>query len=425
MNPTSEPHIDDSIERVVATPDTEVELFSLAGRDGHLRQVNEAFSRLIGREHSDVEGRSLLELVHPDDIPEIVAALAALEAGSREVLLENRFFATDGTAVHLQWVARPVEGSDLWWAAGRDVTQFRTAIAQSVDLQTRLDLAIGGLGACAWELDVRNDTFIWDDQAVHVLDPQPTQSITTVDDLASLTHPDDRQLLTTAIEQLKASVGPMTAEFRIGDDPHAKHVSMRGQVTAHDHRQRPVRAIGILIDVTNEKALEEHMMRLVMSDALTGIANRRAFDQQLRNELKRSKRNESAMSVLMIDIDDFKRFNDTFGHLVGDDALCTIARTLQRNLPRTGDLIARFGGEEFSVLLPDTALDAAGHVADRLLDSVRNATVRQAPGWQLTVSIGISSTHEHDSDTALELLSRADSALYIAKDSGKDRRHSN
>ena len=424
MTSGPDPLVGESIERAIATPDTEVELFSLAGRDGHLRQVNEAFSRLIGRDHDDVEGRSLLELVHPDDIPEIVAALAALEAGSREVLLENRFRASDGTAVHLQWVARPVEGSDLWWAAGRDVTQFRTAIARSVDLQTRLDLAIGGLGACAWELDVRNNTFIWDDEALRVFDIDSTRDITTVDDVSLLVHTDDRHRFLTAIDRLGSSEGPATAEFRAGDEPHTKHLSLRGQVTAHDHRQRPLRAIGILIDVTNEKALEEQMMRLVMSDGLTGIANRRAFDQRLRTEAKGSRRNGTVLSILMIDIDDFKRFNDTFGHLVGDDALCTIARTLQRALPRTTDTVARFGGEEFSVLLPGTDLGAARHVADRLLNSVRTATVRQAPDWTLTVSIGITSTENHESDTSVELLSRADSALYTAKNSGKDRHHS-
>lgn len=102
---------------------TEVELLSVAGHDGHLREVNQAFAALLGLPLAQVNGRSLLELVNPDDIPAVVAGLSALESGAGEVMVENRFLRSGADPVHLQWVARPLPGTDLWWAAGRDTSE--------------------------------------------------------------------------------------------------------------------------------------------------------------------------------------------------------------------------------------------------------------------------------------------------------------
>ena len=408
--------------QALPTPSTEVELFSFAGHDGYLREVNEAFAHLLDLCHEDVDGRSLLELVHPDDLPQIVEGLAALEAGAHEVLLENRFMRRGGSAVYLEWVARPVPGSDLWWAAGRDVTKFHDAAAQTVDLRARFDLAVGSVAACMWEFDVRTQQLTWESEAVHVFGVEGSQLPDTFDKLADLVHPDDRAEVATTVAALRSHAGTTDVGFRVGDDPMMKYLSMRGKVITHDRRDRAQRAVGILIDVTAEKAMEAQMLRMVMSDALTGIPNRRAFDQALRNEVRRCSRNALAVSVLMIDVDDFKRFNDTFGHLVGDDALCAVARALQSVISRAGDMLARFGGEEFSVVLPDTNDEGATILADRLVHAVRTATVRQAPNWPISVSIGIATWNPGDDPLRpIDLMTHADLALYAAKAAGKDR----
>ena len=113
--------------------DTEVELFSVTGHDGYLREVNDRFARLLGMEATELNCRSVLELVHPDDVGSIVAGLAALEAGAPEVMLENRFKRQDDGWIHLQWVARPLPGTDLWWAAGRDTTDDLRPIFAALD----------------------------------------------------------------------------------------------------------------------------------------------------------------------------------------------------------------------------------------------------------------------------------------------------
>jgi len=177
-----------------------------------------------------------------------------------------------------------------------------------------------------------------------------------------------------------------------------------------------------VLDITAEKAMEEQMLRMVMSDALTGVPNRRAFDQALRSEWRRCTRAAEPLSVLMIDIDNFKSFNDTFGHLVGDAALCSVARALSASLQRAGDVLARFGGEEFAVVLPGIAAEGAQAVADRLVAAVREVSIRQAGDWSLSVSVGLSTwLPGATTRKPAELLAQADLALYAAKAAGKDQ----
>lgn|GEM_PF-2217551 len=409
-------------ERV--TSGTEIELFSLAGHDGHLRETNEAFARLLGLPLAEVDGRSLLELVHPDDVVGIVAGLAALEGGAAEVLLESRFCQPDGQWVHLQWVARPLPGTDLWWAAGRDTTEFHRVLAERLELRARLELALGQVTAAMWDLDLRLRRFSWETQAAEVLGVAPGASPVDVESLVDLVDPEDAEGLRTAIDRL-AEAEPAEVVVRVGAPDAVRHLCLRGKVLDRDRRGRPTRAVGLLLDVTTEKAMEEQMLRMAMSDSLTGVPNRRAFDLALRSAVRRCSQDGKPLTVVMIDIDDFKAFNDTYGHLVGDEALCAVARALSSCVRREGDTFARFGGEEFAVVLPRTGDDGARDVGRRLVAAARAVEVRQAPGSRITVSVGLASWQAKEPHTtpakAAELLARADEALYAAKAAGKDR----
>jgi diguanylate cyclase (GGDEF)-like protein len=350
-----------------------------------------------------------------------VAGLAALEGGAAEVLLECQFLQRDGRGVHLQWVARPVPGTDLWWAAGRDTTAFHLLLAERSEMSARLDLALGQTTAGMWELDVREGRFSWEPQSARALGVTEGSVPTTAAELAAAVHPEDSARLLTALEQL-VDAGVTEVGVRIGEGASTRHLSLRGKILDRDRRGRPLRAVGLVLDVTTEKAMEEQMLRMVMSDALTGVPNRRAFDQTLRSEWRRCTRALQPLSVIMIDIDDFKKFNDTFGHLVGDDALCAVARALTATLNRAGDVVARFGGEEFAVVLPNTDSDGALRVGECLVEAVRAVVVRQAAGKRLSVSVGSATLHPGDEPiTSAQLLTRADEALYAAKGAGKDR----
>ena len=164
--------------------------------------------------------------------------------------------------------------------------------------------------------------------------------------------------------------------------------------------------------------------RIALHDALTGVPNRRAFDQHFGKEYRRARREKERVSLLMIDVDHFKLYNDTYGHGRGDDALTRVAMILRSCLSRPTDSLFRYGGEEFSVVLADTDVDGAKHIADRLISTIRDSNMphKGSPLGKLTVSIGIACDSEY-SDGPFHLLERADQALYAAKAAGRDRYH--
>ncbi|KQW00878.1 diguanylate cyclase [Rhizobacter sp. Root1221] len=166
------------------------------------------------------------------------------------------------------------------------------------------------------------------------------------------------------------------------------------------------------------------LQRLTNVDGLTEICNRRHFNEHLQLEWSRSLRDQSPLSVLMIDIDDFKQYNDTYGHLGGDEALKKVASTLQLNANRSTDLVARYGGEEFALVMTTTPLTGASFMAGKLRAAVRDLQLvdgASAVVRNLTVSVGGASTIPQRGGSSVQLIEAADKALYEAKRSGKNR----
>lgn len=164
--------------------------------------------------------------------------------------------------------------------------------------------------------------------------------------------------------------------------------------------------------------------RLSSIDGLTGISNRRAFDQALEREWLRALRHESPLSLLLIDVDLFKQFNDGYGHIAGDDCLKLIARTVADQAGRTADLVARYGGEEFACILPDTCRGGAIRVAEKIRQAVAALHIPHAfssVANEVTVSIGGATTHPSKRIDLAEMVQRADAQLYESKNSGRNR----
>jgi diguanylate cyclase (GGDEF)-like protein len=173
-----------------------------------------------------------------------------------------------------------------------------------------------------------------------------------------------------------------------------------------------------------QAALEESNVRLseiALLDSLTGIANRRGFDQRLAMEWARAQRTRQPLSLLLIDVDHFKRINDTYGHQTGDEYLRHMARTLSAAFDRPADLIARYGGEEFAVLLPETSSSGASAVANRIRATMEKDTSNATTSCPITVSIGVSTWNEEQEAGPDQLISAADRALYAAKQNGRNR----
>jgi diguanylate cyclase (GGDEF)-like protein len=196
-------------------------------------------------------------------------------------------------------------------------------------------------------------------------------------------------------------------------------------IGAVDFITKPINPAVVLARVKTQLTLKSQsdlLRQLVFADGLTGVSNRRCFDAKLVEELERSRRNRSPLSLAMIDVDFFKRYNDHYGHQAGDTCLRQVAQALTETLKRSADMLARYGGEEFACILPETSWQGAFEVAKQLEANVRAARILHADSsvdCNVTVSVGVA-TCEGDG-TIVQLLANADAQLYRAKAEGRGR----
>ncbi|WP_342114870.1 PleD family two-component system response regulator [Pseudoduganella sp. OTU4001] len=172
------------------------------------------------------------------------------------------------------------------------------------------------------------------------------------------------------------------------------------------------------------KRQSDTLRELTLTDSLTGVANRRCFNDAIDHEWRRCLRSGAPLSVVMIDIDHFKLYNDAYGHQAGDTCLKEVARAMVHCAGRSPDLVARYGGEEFIILLPQVGAEGAETVAQRLLANIAELAIphRMSPaGNAVTVSLGVATVQPSDSSSAEALVRAADQALYQAKESGRNR----
>lgn len=166
------------------------------------------------------------------------------------------------------------------------------------------------------------------------------------------------------------------------------------------------------------------LRRLVFLDGLTGVYNRRYFDQQLATEWARAARSNEPLSLILLDVDFFKLYNDRYGHQAGDDALRSVAASLKSALKRPADLVARFGGEEFACILPETAFDDALIIANQLEQKIRSLAIPHQSSTVdsvITISVGLATRANNTGSDATDLIGLADNLLYKAKHTGRGR----
>lgn len=174
-------------------------------------------------------------------------------------------------------------------------------------------------------------------------------------------------------------------------------------------------------NITQRKLAEEQVEYLSLHDPLTGLANRRHFNQFLSNEWRRSIRNRSPLSFVMFDLDHFKDYNDELGHLAGDQCLVKVAQALRAICGRPGDLAVRYGGEEFGLLLGNTSVEDTIRVAEAVRQEIYELDMRYRGRRRITVSAGVASAIPDNEHAELSLIQEADKALYRAKQNGRNQ----
>jgi len=205
-----------------------------------------------------------------------------------------------------------------------------------------------------------------------------------------------------------------------GEDDETRGFS----VGAVDYITKPIRPKIVRARVAAQLQLKAHRDRLAGTDMLTGIPNRRHFEKVMQKEWNRALRYSKSLSLIMVDVDYFGRYNGRYGHVTGDDCLKAIANSLASTLRRAGDMVARWGGEEFVCLLPEVTQEQAIDLAEQILFNIRGlgiAHANSAVADHVTVSLGLATLHLNHRTTWQALLDQADQALYQAKHQGRNR----
>lgn len=250
--------------------------------------------------------------------------------------------------------------------------------------------------------------------------------------------PEDAERARANIIQMFQGGHPKPNEYLgLRGDRSTFHIEVNSGII-HDLNGKPIKLVFVIRDITERKQAEERIQLLIeqlesekntahqnsITDSLTGLANRRFFDDMLATEFYRLKRSGSNLSLIMLDVDYFKNYNDSKGHLAGDDCLKQIANVLKTIVGRTTDVVARFGGEEFVVILPDTESKGAVRLAEQIRKSVIDLAIphpNSSISEYVTVSIGVASVSADHVTSPDQIVKLVDEALYLAKNGGRNQ----
>lgn len=257
-----------------------------------------------------------------------------------------------------------------------------------------------------------------------ILGHPPDYFVQDVNRFWQMVHPDDLKRIRQEDAQANRNNALFVSEVRVRlPDGRERWLQLSSKPTPEKQHDAVV-WIGYIIDITRMKRIETELLEanrklkaLSDTDGLTGLANRRHFDTALHDEWGRYQRSGSPFALILIDIDYFKIYNDQYGHQMGDDCLKRIAAVLQESARRSGDLAARYGGEELVVIAIDTDLAGAQRMAEQIRRAVESLDIMNAhiPAGRVTVSIGVSSIAHAEYPNQQLLLKAADMALYRAK----------
>ena len=285
--------------------------------------------------------------------------------------------------------------------------------------------------AIPWKIDWATKTFAYIGPQIEALLGWSPDSWMTVEDWAMRMHPDDREYVVNfCVAQSQAGVDH-EADYRALTKDNG-YVWIRDVVHVVRNEQGEVEAlIGFMFDISERKKTEEKLLALQkelealsFKDGLTNIANRRRFDASLELEWDSAIRLRQPLSILLFDIDFFKQYNDLYGHVQGDRCLVDIAQTLSLALDGPRDLVARFGGEEFIVLLPGADASVALKVAERCQRLIQKQAIVHAHSphdQRVTVSVGVGTVVPDEHIKPSQFLEQVDQRLYLAKKNGKNR----
>ena len=373
------------------------------------------------------------DVLHPDDLDRIVASSERTVETGEPFREQYRAIHRDGHEVWIREEAIRVDDEDgnpqFWLGLMLDVTDTVRTERELQEAQTKYGVLVEQIPAIVYVdvADERMTTSYVSPQIEALLGITPEEYIDDPDMWVTHLHPEDRDETLAAYLEGRAAGGPFTLEYRlIGRDGRVLWFS-DSAVVVHDAAGQPLFVQGVMLDITQRKEAEEEIAFLAYHDKLTGLPNRAMFDELLELSLARARRHALGVSVISLDIDNFKLVNDSLGHDAGNELIALFSERL-REATREADLIARPGADEFLMLLADLertsavagadpALFVAESVAARIQDALRVPFEVAGTELYVTASLGISVYPNHG-ETAETILKHADNAMVRSKQIG-------
>lgn len=404
---------------------------------GNFTSLNRAGETMSGYSRTEAAQKSLTDIIAPESISSVYERFALNMQGIAQPNFELEIIAKDGRKLTMDVSSRLIRQNGVavgLQGIGRDITERKRIDEETEHLNAeiesqreRLNTIVGNLQGVVWETKTKMEKgetslrfdFV-SDYIETILGYTVEECLAQQDFWLELIHPDDREGTKQRVLAIFAGGKGGTVEFRwIARDGHEVWVESRNSII-WDTAGKAVGLRGIAVDITERKSLEDQLTHQALHDPLTKLGNRVLFRDRVEHAIKRTARKHTPIAVLFLDLDNFKSVNDSLGHAAGDELLVSVTERLQACL-RSGDTPARFGGDEFAVLLEDLEhADQASFIAERIRSVLCTPFFIAGTEVFIGSSIGIAVTID-GRETPEELLRNADVAMYMSKSNGKDR----
>ncbi|MEI6209907.1 MAG: diguanylate cyclase [Desulfuromonadales bacterium] len=409
-------------------------------RDGIFVDCNRATEVMLRGDRTQIIGHPP-ELLSPEFQPDGRKSSESAEEKIKDALQTGKNI--------FEWVHRRLDGSDFFvevsiasmildgkpalFTTWRDITERIQAQEALLESGYRWKFAIEGSGDGVWDSNIQTGVTMYSKRWKEMLGYADNDILPARQEWLDRIHPEDQSHVEESMQAyLDGRTEIYVVEYRLRcKDGSYKWILSRGMVVNRSKDGSPLRMIGTHTDITErkrvERALEEANSKLEIlsiTDGLTGIANRRRFDQVLAQEHARHVRSGEELSLVMLDIDHFKAFNDNYGHVSGDDCLRRIARAIAGCTTRPADLSARYGGEEFACILPETDLNGAIAIAEKIRSAIIALAIPNKGSTTaacVTASLGVATVQCTAERTPDEIVAQVDKLLYVAKSGGRNR----
>jgi diguanylate cyclase (GGDEF)-like protein/PAS domain S-box-containing protein len=414
-----------SEERFRALTQNSSDIITLLGTDGTVHYQSPSIEHILGYRLEELVGKSIFDYVHSEDLERVRRAFAkGLAEPDLHPSVQHRFRHKDGSWRYLESVGSNLLGEPMvgeFVVNSRDVTERVWAEEKLRHTETRYRTLVERLPAVTYVQEIGGpEPAIYMSPQMETLTGYSPEECKDPDLRWLMVHPDDRERMQAEDERAVEPGEVVTTEYRVVRRD-GRTVWVRNESVVVEEAGGSRYWQGFMVDITKRKALENELEYRAFHDPLTGLPNRDLFSDRLEQALTRAQRRDDVVTVLFLDLDNFKVVNDSLGHKAGDQLLVAVSQRLKRCL-RSRDIVARMGGDEFTVLLEGVS-DASGaeETAERITRELWAPFTIESEHIFVTASIGIVLSDAVGGGSGGDLLRAADVALYRAKDKDKAR----